>query len=879
MNARIAAVIIGLCLTCSCVVAGVTPPAELDFNYPPPPAEGEADFFTIAADSEAKAAIVLAEGRTSEELRAARNLKLYLEESTGASFTIVTEEDEIPHGLGTIHVGDTSVGQTVDLHLPPVYYSDLQMPNVNGFLVKTLDPETLVIRGATPQATVLGAVTFLRRYVGVRRYWPGPPGGIGDVVPEHESLSIPDVEWRDWPYYISRIMSGLDNRGPRTDEGRSVRFADFWRMNYTIPSNESYYKLMKTREHLDEPELFPLIDGERYVPDVKPGERIPHGWQPCVSNPKVADIMTQTLLETFEHNPEKIAMNLCVNDGAGDCQCEDCRAMDAPGADPINRIGLCDRYVKFDNTVAERVAEQYPNKLLAFIAYGPMRHPPQTVTLHPNLMPVLCVWGNAFEMWDEWMATDPKHMGVYLYHDDLRYILPKLDIHQSAKRLDYITGSGLARHFYQEFYGIYPLDGMVGYVEAELIWDPRRDVDAMLQEYYDGFFGPAAEPMERFYSELESGYEAWLEEDGLPHPYGKDHTSIFESKSIEQFSVLPAENMENAQDALDEALDTAEDDVLVTRRIELVKTLFDFAVPGVKMYWAYDRLRDSEIEVDEAQQVLEDGRTAVRYNLALADYKYDVMEKPPASEYASHSTSAQVYQDLQKNQVHPQIVNAIARAFRTLGATMGDEWGPEAARAWWNEHARDVDPSIIADLMTMARFHASGQALENLIDDPGFEQRGASQTPAAGTDLPANHQTYDGANVWCGRGSPMKCSLTTDDAHSGKYSFTFFQTQHAGVSEGISVDGGELLSMSLWVKHNDAPGRYKVSVLPRSSEGMLARTTVDVPDKPDEWQHIEIPFITPPEARTVRIYLFVDDQAPEAKVYVDDFFIGQYPRQ
>jgi len=53
-------------------------------------------------------------------------------------------------------------------------------------------------------ATLLGAVGFLKQYAGIRRYWPGEPGGVGDVVPKHPDLRLPQIEWRDWPYFICR---------------------------------------------------------------------------------------------------------------------------------------------------------------------------------------------------------------------------------------------------------------------------------------------------------------------------------------------------------------------------------------------------------------------------------------------------------------------------------------------------------------------------------------------------------------------------------------------------------------------------------------------------------------------------------------------------
>ena len=350
-------------MTCAAVLVvmarGMCPAADLgpiDFDFPPAPEEGAADYFTIAEDGQARATIVVPAGAPLEISRAANGLQQYLELVTGATLPLVTEDQQAPEGMAQIHLCETQVAAAVPLELPPVRYGEHEFANINGYLVRTLDPQTLIIRGATPKATQLGVYGLLRRYVGVRRYWPGDPGSIGDVIPERPTLRLPEVEWRDWPYFISRIMSGLDGRGPSTDAGRWSSFAEFWRMNYTIPSNESYYRLLDAANRLDEPDIFPLIGGERYIPPVDERGRIAHGWQPCVSNPRVAQIMADAIMDIFEREPERIATNLAVNDGYGDCTCEACRAMDPPGADLINRIGLCDRYAELDNAVAEMVA-------------------------------------------------------------------------------------------------------------------------------------------------------------------------------------------------------------------------------------------------------------------------------------------------------------------------------------------------------------------------------------------------------------------------------------------------------------------------------------------------------------------------------------------
>jgi len=44
------------------------------------------------------------------------------------------------------------------------------------------------------------------------------------------------------------------------------------------------------------------------------------------------------------------------------------------------------------------------------------------------------------------------------------------------------------------------------YMRGQLKWNPDADVDALLAEFYPKFYGPAAEPMRRYWSAI---YKAW----------------------------------------------------------------------------------------------------------------------------------------------------------------------------------------------------------------------------------------------------------------------------------------------------------------------------------------------------------------------------------
>jgi hypothetical protein len=864
------------------IAAGLQAAEQVAFNYPDPPREGKAGYFTIAQDGAARCVIVR-EGRSR---LTAELLKTYLDLATGASIPLLDDGRKIPDGLAAIHVGDTAAARKLELNIPELHYGEDVIANLNGYLVQTVDPQTLVIRGVSETATKLGVVGFLKRYVGVRHYWAGNPGDLGDVVPPQKTLAVPELTWRDWPYFVSRTMSGLPGGGPPRDAASKVSSADFFRLNYTIPSNESYYRWLRADPHgKTHPEYFPLFEGKRFIPGLEQRgkiTRVQQGWQPCVSNPELPKVIADQLIAYFDENPDAIAINLAVNDGNGDCQCAACAAMDAPGADLANRVGLCDRYVKFDNAVCELVAQKYPAKIIAFIAYGSMRLPPETVKLHPMLLPVLTMGGgvNAFANWDAWMKMGARRMGLYLYHDDQGFfIMPKVDLHQSAKRIRYAVASGTARHFYQEMYPFWPLDGMVPYLENELLWDPRQDVDAILEEYYTKFFGPAAAPMKAFYGTLEAGYTRWLEAEGLPHPFGKDRGSLSDGRSFAQYKVLNESEADAAARQLEQAAAAASSDARASERVDIVRRLFGFAALGARQYARMTELKSRKPASEaDAQRIVTLARDLVALSHTQGRYKREIMEQPPANLYASFgtATSHPFYHNIDEQKVNPQVALVISDAMGSAAEALHTLWGPEKAAAWWQQQRQAEPDPLLGAALAIAERRSRGGPLENLVKDPSFEERGAGTWRVKGRLALPDFESLQGVYAWHRNGTPFHVSLADGEAHTGRYSVLLSECGKTVISESAASPGGGQYHLEVWLKHNEGAAAYEVMATPTGAEGKTAPTVLTVPVAPDAWQKVQFDLLAPDGTKAISLQVVANGQGPGARLWIDDFFIGRY---
>jgi hypothetical protein len=851
----------------------VLPPEKIPFNYPERPREGARDYFQIAADGVAKCVIVQPAAATDTERATIAAFQTYLRLATGADIQLLRDDEDIPSGLGAIHVGNTTTASNVELQLPNVCYGETCLPNIRGYLVQTLGPQTLVIRGASEKATAHGVVGFLRRYVGVRQYWPGEPGGLGDVIPRRPTLALPQLEWRDWPYFYSAQFA------TRPFPGKTASPLDFYRRDQTLPAGENYSRWLPPEKYAaTNPEYFPLIDGERRPPA---GKRLDKGWQPCVSNPEVVRIMAAGVVDYFRENPEAPGINFAINDGGGDCTCDGCRAMDAPGADYSQRLGMSDRYVKFTNQIAEQVAREFPAKWIVYLAYAAARPAPAAVQPHRNVLPVLTVTGNFFEAWDSWMKTGPPHMGLYPHRNGIESILPKFDVHQFARRLRYAVGSGRARVFYGELHPQWPIDDVVPHVVSELLWDPRRDVDALLSDYRQAFYGGAARPMAEFHRVLENGYTRWLREEGEPHWFGHDISSSRHKRALEQFRVLSPKESAGAVSLLAAAAKAAKAEPQPAARIEAVRAMFGLQDLAVQWSAAVLRLRDGSCRsVADANRIVDDARAVLSLSGRSREYIIERLEKPPAAELSLFNLSLRgatpLYEELKSGDPGPEIVGAIANGVEAAETFLREKIGERKAAAWWRRVADEERSPALAAAFRAAHLRATGRHSQNLISDPGFEQTGqrleAGQPGADGNLLLAREQERRlGLHFWFRNRAASRAVITNEKAHNGRYALLLEHCARARFTRSAPAEPGARYRSEVWVKHNKANGKYRQTMEARLKDGSFRLlSSIPIAAKPGEWQKVVGEVAAPPETSSIFLRLFVEEQAQDARFWIDE---------
>jgi len=479
--------------------------------------------------------------------RAGISLQSYVEKSTGRKLAMVLESRYDPATMPfAVYVGATRMAQMLF-----------------GDSLKTVDTDAYIVH-VTPSFVVLAGnvryaeFDFLRTYLGIDNYIPTK---LFTIVPKHERVLVP-VETRiEVPAFLSRCLGAL-----HTDKGIRAAPEIPWRLH---PGNGRYdfhhniHRLITPEEFgKDHPDYFPLIGGKRLIASggSRPG--------PCFSNPGVVDAVVRKCREFFGKHPQALSMSVGMTDTGRYCECPACAKTDGPSVKIGRRTShWSSRYYTFANKVAKAVQESHPGKCIGCLAYWGTDRPP-TFVLEPNIIPYICdssaTWGNAAEreadlsLIDAWV-TRVRRFGIYEYLYGTKVFVPRLYTRHLAQKLRYVAEKCPGSGFYAEVYSSHGFDGPKAWITEKLLWDPTQDVDVLMTTWCEACFGPAAEPMKRYFDLLEA---TWSKNSARVKPTGTN----WAYRRERQFEMFTPDALPAIWQLLDEAkAKTGEDQVLLER--------------------------------------------------------------------------------------------------------------------------------------------------------------------------------------------------------------------------------------------------------------------------------------------------------------------------
>jgi hypothetical protein len=442
----------------------------------------------IVVDGKPQAVIVLQPDASEQLAEAAGELQQLVLKATGATLAMAGGPD--PERIA-IHIGRTAVVKALNI--------DLGELDGDGFVIRIPDERTVLILGPTDWGTEFGIYEFLERYVGVRWLMPGPDG---TYVPRKTTITVPRVDVRDQPAFFSRKFFGL-----RLPEQRL--WARRNRLHSRVEFHHQLYRLFPPSDVAEHPEFFPIQKGVRYLPD--PTVHFKR-WQPCFTAPGIVKTAIARIVKHFDEHPDAESYSFGVTDSGGHCECAKCRALDPGRKNMVGKDHLSDRYFTWVNAVIEGVLKKHPDKWFGCLAYSEIYEPPDRVKVHPRMIPYMTYdrmqWANPEsrkaneEVTQRWGKASPV-TGWYDYIYGAAYLVPRVYPHLMGEYYRFAHRNGV-RGLTAEAYPNFG-EGPKLYVSLRLQWDPERDVDQLLDEWYTLAVGAEAAPhIRKYYAHWET---------------------------------------------------------------------------------------------------------------------------------------------------------------------------------------------------------------------------------------------------------------------------------------------------------------------------------------------------------------------------------------
>ena len=559
----------------------------------------------VVKNSHANMAIVTG----SVELPAAE-LQRYLKRISGAKLALVPAVE----GAKGVYVG-------LVRDFPWLELKGAAQLGAEGFLLQT-DAHNLYLVAQEPAGVQHAVTTFLHR-IGCRWFFPGE---VWEVVPHHATIAgdwnerqTPSfsIQRRIWPGYGAYAKNRRDwddwNRHNRM--GAAIPIKIHHSFNGLDPRGGDFER---------HPEWFALVDGRRQPT------------KPCYSHPQV-------IARAIAHAQQQAAdgagmVTMSAPDGLGFCECQRCAAVldgtkpltaeataavvdsgRRPSIDGVLRPGD-DRFTSpgkgYDrsrygvrpdgtvvcvtsetlfalvNRVAAAVAVKHPEVRIGCYAYSAYSHPPsfklkpnvyvQTTTQYRrtplSLARQLEAFGEKTNMlgireyysvyqWD-WDGPDPGGVRPDRLQNSLRFF-----------RSHGVTAINA------EASNNWGPRGLGYYLASQLLWNVDADVSALVDDFYRQAFGPAAEPIERYYTRW---YGASVEVLGKSSQASADANNPPTSQT-DVPRRLSAETLSASYRDLDRASQMARGHPHVQRRVDHLRMYAHFLLARIQLEQATAR--------------------------------------------------------------------------------------------------------------------------------------------------------------------------------------------------------------------------------------------------------------------------------------------------
>ncbi|MBP5542955.1 MAG: DUF4838 domain-containing protein [Kiritimatiellae bacterium] len=467
-----------------------------------------ADEFILAERGKpAECAIVVA-GDAGECVQyAAQELRRFVCETTGVELPVVASTTGKAVVLATRGTGNGERGTGIGA----------QPLNADAFRI-AVSGDRLLIEGGGERGVLYGVYEVLERFAGCRWYssWHSRIPRLDRIALPNgfDESQVPAFEMREPFWYDVRRHPEFEARlranGHKWGTIAAKYGGDDWRFGKGLAIAHTFGELIPPGEYFAEhPEYYCMLDGKRSTNGPPRGT----SWQPCLTNPDVLRIVTSNVLARIRQDPGARFYGVSQQDHGNVCQCPDCSAVNK---EEDSQAGTLFRFV---NAVAEDVEKEFPDAVVETLAYMWSRKPPAKTRLRRNVIVCICTLGCDFALpiaeseWrgcvdfrrdlKEWSLQNDR---IFIWDYTVNYAnytIPYPNVYALAENIRffhdnnvrYLFSQGDNRGSHADF------AELKTWITAKLMWNPAQPLKPLLDDFFVGFYGPAAPFVREWFEE------------------------------------------------------------------------------------------------------------------------------------------------------------------------------------------------------------------------------------------------------------------------------------------------------------------------------------------------------------------------------------------
>ncbi|MBU0606627.1 MAG: DUF4838 domain-containing protein, partial [Armatimonadetes bacterium] len=503
-------------------------------------------------------------------------LATHLERITGAKFAVGPDPGAT---AGRVLIGARAIGKGL---LSP---GEVQALGDDGFIVRVAGNALLLVGGG-PRGTLYAVYSFLEDDLGCRWLtWYGD-----ESVPRRPELQVGALNRTERPAFAVRdlcVQGGVAgqirdahlrflvrnrDQGPDLLRRYGADLAAYGGAShrYGLPPgvwmvHTLYAWVPPDKYFADHPDFFSLHKGKRQKRQL------------CFTNPELRATLTANVLAGIAATDPAGNYSISAQDDGGPfCECPACQALvdreGTPGAPLFDYVA----------ELAATVKEKYPRAFLTTLAYrhNQSEKPPRTIKLPDNVIVIFApINANIAQPLEhpsnaETLANlqawpqHTRHLWVWYYPNPYGQPLPLGSLERLWADFRLFRKVGVEGFFVEhDTAAVYRSVGLVNlqtWLLTKLMWNPDRDLNELVTDFTDRYYGAAAPLIRQYSDRLEAATRA-LQQD-----------MSWRGRDL-QFVHLTPEFQMQSQALFDRAEATVKDDVPLLARVRQARMGVDLA--------------------------------------------------------------------------------------------------------------------------------------------------------------------------------------------------------------------------------------------------------------------------------------------------------------